>query len=90
MLASTRCDNMIYAPILTSAATFALMSAASPAALACLTASPAASHCLTRASMMLLRRVGGVKQDVLLQPKLLLSGDAVFALADKSSCSERH
>ena len=52
MLASTRCDNMIYAPILTSAATFALMSAASPAALAALTASPAASHCLTRASML--------------------------------------
>ena len=52
MLASTHCDNMIYAPILTSAATFALMSAASPAALACLTASPAASHCLTRASML--------------------------------------
>ena len=56
MLASTRSDNLIYALILTSAATFALMSAASPAALACLTASPAASHCLTRASMVWLLR----------------------------------
>ena len=38
---------------------------------------------------MLLRRVGGVKQDVLLQPSFCTLGDAVFALADKSSCSER-
>ena len=51
MLASTRSDNLIYALVLTSAATFALMSEASPAALACLTASPAASHCFTRASI---------------------------------------
>ena len=35
-------------------------------------------------------RVGGVKQDVLLQPSFLLLAMQCFALADKSSRSERH
>ena len=61
--------------ILTSAATFALMSAASPAALACLTASPAASHCLTRASML----AGAAELSKLLPPASVLAMRARYS-----------
>ena len=72
--AGSSCSLMDLASLILAALspTLPLTSSASPPALAALTASPAASHCLTRASMMLLRRVGGVKQDVLLQPSFWL------------------